>query len=87
MSYWIVAAEALPGYRLWLRFEDGTEGEVSVAHLVGQGVFTAWEDEAIFRKVTVDRESGTVTWPGELDLAPDALYRRVTEASSTARLR
>jgi hypothetical protein len=78
----IVAAEARPEYRLWMRFEDGLEGEVSVAHLVGRGVFAAWADESVFAKVFIDEESGTVAWPGGLDLAPDALHSRLSDASS-----
>jgi hypothetical protein len=30
-----------------------------------------------FAKVSVDRETGTVSWPGSADLAPDTLYVRV----------
>ncbi len=30
-----------------------------------------------FAKVQVDDETGTVTWPGGADLAPDTLYERV----------
>jgi hypothetical protein len=30
-----------------------------------------------FASVWVDPESGTVTWPGGADLAPDTLYLRV----------
>ena len=78
----IVAAEARPDYRLWIRFEDGLEGELSVAHLVGRGVFAAWEDQSEFQKVFVDEESGTVAWPGGLDLAPDALHSRLSDTSS-----
>jgi hypothetical protein len=80
----IVAAEARPDYHLWVRFEDGLEGEVSVKHLVGKGVFAAWSDEAEFQKVFVDPESGTVAWPGDIDLAPDALHERLAEATSSA---
>ena len=29
-----------------------------------------------FSKVAVDRETGTVVWPGGADLAPDTLYER-----------
>lgn len=73
-----------PNYTLWLRFEDGLEGEVSVSHLVGRGVFSSWSDEAEFRKVFIDPESGTVAWPGNIDLAPDALHRRLAESTSAA---
>jgi len=82
----IVAAEARPDYHIWVRFEDGLEGEVSVKHLVGRGVFASWSDEAEFRKVFVDPESGTVAWPGDIDLAPDALHERLAQATSAASL-
>ena len=80
----IVAVEARPDYHVWIRFEDSLEGELSLAHLVGRGVFAAWNDEAEFRKVLIDEESGTIAWPGGLDVAPDALYRRLAESQSAA---
>jgi len=80
----IVAARALPAYQVWMRFEDGLEGELSLAHLVGRGVFASWLDEREFRKMFIDEESGTIAWPGGVDLAPDALHRRLSEATSTA---
>ena len=80
----IVAVEARPDYHVWIRFEDGLEGTLSLEHLVGQGVFTSWEEESEFQKVFIDEESGTIAWPNGIDLAPDALHRRLEESSSTA---
>lgn len=80
----IIDAEARPAYRLWVRFADGVEGEIDLSHLVGEGVFRAWEDEERFRDVYVDPESGTVAWPGGLDLAPDALHEKLVTASDAA---
>lgn len=78
MIHRIVDVEAREDYRLWIRFEDGVEGEVDLSGLVGRGVFEAWEDEREFRKVFIDAEAGTVAWPGGIDLAPDTLYRDVS---------
>ena len=83
MLYQIEQAEARPGYRLWVRFADGVEGEVDVSSLVGKGVFSAWEDLDVFRAVTVDPESGTVVWPGGLDLAPDALHKEIAPVATS----
>lgn len=74
----IVAAEARPGYRLWLRFTDGAEGEVDLSHLVGRGVFARWNDPTEFALVRVDPTTCTVCWPGDIDLDPDTLYARAT---------
>ena len=78
MVHRIASARPLPGYRLDLRFEDGVEGEVNLAHLVGKGVFAKWQDPAEFEKVFIDPESHTVAWPGEIDLCPESLYEDVS---------
>ena len=77
MYYKIIDAKPLKGYRLALRFADGLSGEVNVSHLVGKGVFKAWRKPGFFEKVYIDPEGETVCWPGDLDLAPDALYEEV----------
>jgi hypothetical protein len=83
MPYRIEAAKALADYHLWVRFADGTQGTVDLSSLVGKGVFKAWQDPAEFAKVYVDDDSGTVTWPDGVDLAPDALYRDVAGVTSS----
>ena len=81
---WRVAeVHALSGYRLRVRFVDGIEGEVLLAGLIeraGAGVFAELRDEGIFRKAYV--ELGVVTWPGNLDLAPDAMYDVIRESGT-----
>ena len=73
----ITAFKVLEQYRVWLRFEDGAEGEVDLSHLVGRGVFSAWRDYSFFRQAFV-ADYGALTWPGELDLCPDSLWLNVT---------
>ena len=82
MLYDVVAVEARPDFKVWVRFENGVEGEADLSDLAGQGVFKRWtENPAEFDKVTVDPESGTVAWPGGLDVAPDRLYSEVLRAT------
>jgi hypothetical protein len=80
MHHRIELAETRPGYRVWIRFEDGTAGEVDLSDLVGQGVFASWTDAQEFERMFVDSESGTLAWPGGIDLAPDALYSDIARA-------
>jgi hypothetical protein len=76
---WRVAhVELLPGFRLHVRFNDGTEGNVELSDFVhsgSAGVFAALRDATLFAQARI--EWGAVTWPGDLDLAPDAMHRAI----------
>ncbi|MEO7648521.1 MAG: DUF2442 domain-containing protein [Gemmatimonadaceae bacterium] len=74
----VVGVRVLGGHRLWIRFVDGTEGEADVSRLVfgrDPGVFKVLRDPDLFARVGIDQ--GAVTWPGGLDLAPDAMYDEI----------
>lgn len=73
----IVAAKALPEYRLEFRFNNGDCGIVDLSEFVGRGVFTTWQQPGVFERVTVTAE-GAIAWPGDIDMCPDALYLRMT---------
>lgn len=74
----ITSLEPRPRYRLWVRFEDGVEGEADLSDVAGRGVFQRWIDHpGEFERVSLDPVSGAPTWPGDLDVAPDRLYHEV----------
>lgn len=75
-----VAVKALPGFRLWLRYADGVEGEVDLSHLAGRGVFSLWDEPGSFERVHIG-PGGAVAWSKDLDLCPDALYLEITGQS------
>ena len=41
------------------------------------GVLAPLRDRSFFERVYIDH--GAVAWPGEIDLAPDAMYERVAK--------
>lgn len=69
--------KALSGYRIWIRYADGEEGEVDLSHLAGQGVFGLWEDEQKWKNVRI-AEDGAIRWSDEVELCPDATYLKLT---------
>ena len=74
----VTAVQPLPGYRLQLRFADGVGGEVEMAALVeaaDAGVFAALREPGVFEAVGI--RFGAVSWPNDIDLAPDALYAAI----------
>lgn len=75
MEWDVIEVKAEPDFQLQVRFEDGTSGRVRFMPGAFRGVFTRLEDPAEFAKVGI--EFGAVTWPGELDLAPDAMYDEI----------
>lgn len=77
----IVKARPLPGYRLALVFDDNVAGQVDLSDLVGSGVFERWRDPDEFARVSIDPVTGTVAWPGGIDLCPDQLYAEITGAA------
>lgn len=81
MAWRVAEAQALAGFRLRVRFIDNLEGEVDMSALVHSataGVFSRLADPAVFAQVFVAH--GAVTWPGEIDLAPDAMYAEIKKA-------
>jgi hypothetical protein len=79
----LAAVEALPDYSLKVRFNDGLEGVVAMRRLIFSpeaGVFGALADITLFEQVYLDY--GAVAWPGEIDLAPDAMYRHIEAAGA-----
>ena len=72
-----VEVRPLAGYRIWLRYQDGTEGEVDLSHLAGKGVLASWEQEGVFAKIKLGSH-GQIEWPGDIDLCPHALYLKLT---------
>ena len=68
---------ALGDYRIWIRYSDGSAGEVDLAHLAGRGVLSAWNDRRFFENVHLG-PAGAIAWGEDIELCPDALYMQVT---------
>jgi uncharacterized protein DUF2442 len=70
----IVDVEVKSEYGLRVTFDDGAVREVSLEGQLDGPVFEPLRDPELFGQVTVDRESGTVTWPTGADLDPIVIY-------------
>ena len=75
-----VEVRALEPYRIWLRYDDGVEGEVDLSDMAGQGVFAAWEDHEFFSAVRLGPR-GSIVWSDDIDTCGDALYMELTGMS------
>lgn len=73
----ITNVETKPEYTLAITFDDGTCGEVCIADRLFGPMFEPLKDPNFFAQARVD-EFGAVCWPNDADLAPDALYRKIS---------
>jgi hypothetical protein len=74
--YWdVVEVKPEPDYCLFVRFKDGLAGRVTLRREELTGALAPLRDVKFFEQVFIDY--GAVAWPGEIDLAPDAMYAQV----------
>ena len=79
MQWTVVSVEPKPPLAITVRFSDGTKGTVRFEPSHLRRRFRSAEGSGkIFRQAKV--EFGTVSWPGNIDLAPDAMYREIKSA-------
>jgi hypothetical protein len=75
----VISVVALGKYKLSLLFDDGVKGIVDLSDIAGKGVFTAWDKDDHFSKVFIDKESGAIAWPGNLDIDTLNCYLQIKE--------
>jgi hypothetical protein len=73
----VTSVKVIEHLNLRVEFADGLVGTVRFEPSHLSGVFEALRDPDFFSQVTVSH--GTVTWPGELDMAPDAMYDAIQQ--------
>jgi len=80
---WVINARYSGEYKVWLSFNDGTEGEVDLAsELYGQ-VFEPLKDKEFFK--SFELEGRTLSWVNGADFAPEFLYEQIASNSTFQR--
>ena len=74
-NYDVLDAEITGYLEFRVRFLDGLSGTVTISPSKLYGVFERLSDPEIFKQIRVT--DGFVSWPCELDLAPDAMYEAI----------
>ena len=72
-----VAIEARRDYRLWIRFDDGAEGEIDLSGRAGRGVFKIWDEPGVFESAAISLHR-TIRWSEDAELCADAVYLEIT---------
>jgi hypothetical protein len=75
MEWDVVDVKNIAPLALRVQFADGTVGTVQFEQSHLTGVFEVLKDPIVFQQAHI--EDGAVAWPGDLDLAPDAMYQAI----------
>ena len=81
MDYHIVEARYIAGHVVWLRFRDGTSGEIDLKPVLKGPVLEPLRDRALFSEFKIHPEFHTLVWPNGADLSPEFLHDNVRVAA------
>ena len=73
----VTDAKYIKDYTLYLRFSDGSDGEVDLEPELDGEIFEPLKDISYFKDFSVNQELHTVVWPNGADFAPEFLYEKL----------
>jgi len=77
MKYHVVEARYVRAHTVWLRFRDGTAGEIDLAPALRGPIMEPLRDIGFFRQFRIHPEFRTFVWPNGADFAPEFLHDNV----------
>lgn len=77
MDYHVMEARYVGDHVVWLRFRDGTVGEIDLRPVLEGPVFEPLLDPESFRHFQIHPEFHTLVWENGADLAPEFLHDNV----------
>lgn len=76
--------EPRPGYKLFVRFNNGVSGEISLEDELWGDVFEPLKNEDQFMTARQDPVMRTVSWANGADFAPEFLFELLTKQLAKA---
>ena len=73
----VVEARYVGKHTVWLKFRDGTAGEIDLGPALNGPVFEPLRDVAFFGSFAVHPEFHTLVWPNGADFAPEFLHDNI----------
>ena len=76
----VTQAKYINDYKVWLAFNDGTEGEIDLSHELYGEIFEPLKDKSFFKSFKL--EGHTLSWKNGADFAPEFLRERVVQQNA-----
>ena len=74
----VTEARHVSDYVVWLRFNDGVEGEADLSQELSGPIFVPLKNPDFFSSFAVHPELHTLVWPNGADFAPEFLHEQVS---------
>lgn len=79
MYYEAISVKYIRDYLLEVVFSDGNKGVIDLSEYSRRGgVFSPFADVEFFKRVFINPDFGVLTWPGDIDIAPETIYSKIT---------
>jgi hypothetical protein len=82
MSFRVVDARHIHDFVLWLKFSDGTEGELDLRAELDGPIFEPLRSIEFFKQFRIDPDLHTLVWPNGADFAPEFLHANIQAIAS-----
>lgn len=82
MIPWVIKANYIKDYRVWLSFNDGIEGEVDLSSELDGKIFEPLKELSYFKNFKVIGH--TLSWENGADFAPEFLREKITKIQKSA---
>ena len=79
MDYRLIDAKYVRDFVVWVKFNDGVEGEIDLREELSGPIFEPLRDVNLFRKFVVHHELHTIVWENEADFSPEFLHDKAQQ--------
>lgn len=71
-------------YKLELKFNNGIHKAIDLSSELEGEIFLPLKDRTYFKKVYLNKDTGTIEWPNGADFAPEFLFENGIEIKKSA---
>ncbi len=83
----LVSVEPRDSRKIFLKYDDGVEGQVDLTKTIERNVFDDLNDLKEFSKIYFNENTDELCWPCGVRMCTNALYRQVSLLSLMDRLK
>jgi Protein of unknown function (DUF2442) len=76
MPYELIEAKYIKDFIVWVKFDDGVQGEIDFKPELYGSVFEPLLNSHEFRKFSIHPEFRTLVWESGADVAPEFLHEK-----------